>query len=33
LEGYEDRAPEAIRHKLAPGELKKVGKIVRVRFE
>ncbi len=33
LESYEDRLPEAIRHKLAPDELRKAGKIVRVRFE
>jgi len=25
--------PEAIRHKLAPDQLRKAGKIVRVRFE
>jgi O-methyltransferase involved in polyketide biosynthesis len=32
-EGHEDSLPEAIRHRLAPDMIKKVARIVRVRFE
>jgi hypothetical protein len=33
LEGYEDSLPEPIRRRLTPDLIRKVAKIVRVRFE
>jgi O-methyltransferase involved in polyketide biosynthesis len=33
FEGYEDRLPEAIWHRLTPDMIRKAGKIVRVQFE